>query len=102
MASNVDFKAVASMQELDDGPPRSQLRSGTTSGTVQRIAKSRSFSSAHTLRAFLLYVGEHALAGGWTPSKSSKLEAACSGVNRIMIRPKTISSASGPANCGSG
>ncbi len=30
---------------------------------LHRIANSRSFSTCHTLRAFLLYVGEHAIAG---------------------------------------
>lgn len=30
---------------------------------LHRIANSRSFSACHTLRAFLLYVGEHAIAG---------------------------------------
>jgi hypothetical protein len=53
------------MQELDDGlAPQIPVDTAEPhQELLQRIAKSRSFSSAHTLRAFLLYVGEHAIAG---------------------------------------
>jgi hypothetical protein len=52
------------MQELGDGfAPQIPVEGESNWELLQRIANSQSFSSSQTLRAFLLYVGEHAIAG---------------------------------------